>query len=159
MKRLYPIVLGIFFLVSCGGKDILDEEREFGRDIWNRFTPETFEFTVNDIDAYYNVDLTVTIDTALFRYDHFPVYLDLKSPDGESRRFNGQVDFKQLGTWRGEEQGQYRVICGPMRNYMSFNSKGHHTLEVGQTTSQYDLEGIHSVAVHIYKVKLDYDKL
>ena len=159
MKKIIPIVLGVLLFASCGGKNILDEDREFNRDIWNRFTPESFEFQVNNTNDYYNIDLTVAIDTAIYRYRQFPVYLELKSPDGESRRFNGQVDFMERGSWRGEEQGPYRVITGRMRSYMSFNSKGHHTLEVGQTTSQYDLEGIHSIKANIYKVKLDYDKL
>lgn len=32
-------------------------------------------------------------------------------------------------------------------------------MEVGQATSQYDLEGVHSMGLNIYKVDLDYGDL
>lgn len=157
MKRLLPLLAAITLLVSCSSKNVIDEERVFDRNIWNRFTPEVFHFDVPDADGFYNIDITVAIDPARYRYDHVPLAINLISANGETRRILTSVALKENDHWRGEMQENYRVATGRIRSYFSFNSKGAYTMEVGQQTSQYDLEGMHSVAVHIVKTKLDYD--
>ena len=144
MKRhpYYLLPLTLLLLVACSGKDIADTEHLMKGDRWNRFTPELFDFNVSNIDNYYNIDLTAAIDTSLFRYSELPVMLILKSPGGEERQFYGAIVFKDKDRWRGEMADGYRVATGRIRSYFSFNHKGSHTLDVSQTTSQYDLEGV-----------------
>ena len=159
MKELTIALLGVCLFCSCGNKKILDESHTFDRNIWNRFTMEEFSFNVPNIDNYYNIDITVAVDTIRYRYDMVPIAVNLISPDGEKRRILTSVALKEKGRWRGEMQDGYRTAQGRVRSYFSFNHKGQHRMEVGQQTSQYDLEGIYSVAVHIEKAKLDYSNL
>lgn len=147
-----------FTFASCG-KHILNEEREFSEDIWNRFTPEVFETHVGNIDAYYNIDLTVSIDTAIFRYTSLPLTVNIYSPNGEHRMFYSEVPLKENGRWKGEIDDGRRKASTHVRTFFSFNGKGEHRIEIGQATSQYDLEGIHSIELDIYKIKLDYGDL
>lgn len=146
-------------LFSCGGKKILDEEREFAGNTWNRFSPEVFEATVNNIQDYYNIDLTVSVDTALFRYNSLPLTVNIYSPNGEHRMFYSEVTLKENGRWKGEADDSLRTVGTHVRTFFSFNGKGSHRIEIGQATSQYDLEGVHSIEMDIYKVKLDYGDL
>lgn len=152
---LFPVLL----LVSCGGKTIVDDEREFENNVWNRFTPEKFEAGISNTDAYYNIDLTVKIDTAVFRYSSLPLTVNIYSPNGEHRMFYAEVAFRENDRWKGEVQDGQRSVTTHIRTFFSFNSKGDHRIEIGQATSQYDLEGIHSIELDIYKVKLDYGDL
>ena len=145
-------------LASCN-KNILDEEREFGGDTWNRFTPEVFETQVNNVEAYYNIDLTVSIDTTVFRYTSLPLTVNIYSPNGEHRMFYSEVPLKENGRWKGETDDGRRKASTHIRTFFSFNGKGEHRIEIGQATSQYDLEGIHSIELEIYKIKLDYGDL
>jgi gliding motility-associated lipoprotein GldH len=156
MKKILPLLLGTLLLASCGKKTLIDDERTFNGDVWNRFTPEVFEFDVSNTENFYDIDLTVSIDTLKYRYDIVPVTVNLYSPNSERRMFYAEVPLKLNGRWRGEVVDGRRTVSNHIRTFFSFNSVGKHRMEVGQATSQYDLEGIHSLQLNIYKVDLDY---
>ena len=161
MKKTLPILLllSLLTLASCGKKVLVDDERTFDSDVWNRFTPQVYEIDVRNIQDFYNIDLTVSIDTQTYRYDVVPVTVNLYSPNSERRMFYAEVPLKLNGRWRGEVVDGRRTVSNHIRTYFSFNAKGTHRMEVGQATSQYDLEGIHSLQLNIYKVALDYPDL
>lgn len=160
MKHTLPILaLTLTLLTACSNKILVDDERTFDGDRWNRFTPEVFEIDVDNIEDFYNIDLSVSIDTALYRYESVPVTINLYSPNSERRMFYAEVPLKLNGRWRGEVVDGRRTASRHIRTFFSFNSKGEHRMEVGQATSQYDLEGIHSLRLNIYKVELDYGDL
>ncbi|MBQ8703040.1 MAG: hypothetical protein IJ524_01535 [Bacteroidales bacterium] len=161
---LFTALAALLLLGACGKNTIAEEEHLLAGDQWNRFTPEHFDIAVGNIENYYNIDLTAAIDTSRFRYSELPVMLILKSPGGEERQFYGAIVFKGKSEdaghpvrWRGEMVDGYRVATGRIRSYFSFNHKGVHTLDVSQATSQYDLEGVHSIALTVSKAKVDYD--
>ena len=158
-KTLLLLAAATMLLASCGSKNMIDEVRTFDKNVWNRFKPEVFNLDVKNIDNYYDIEITVSIDTAVYRYEDMPLTVNIYSPNSERRMFYANVPFKQNGRWRGEVIDGYRTVTQHIRTFFSFNSKGEHTMEVGQATSQYDLEGIHSMGVHIYKVDLDYPDL
>ena len=81
----------------------------------------------------------------------------LEAPGGEERQFYGTVLFKDNDRWRGQIKDGYRTASGRIRSYFSFNNKGTHHLRVSQATSQYDLEGIHSLRLTVTKAPVDYD--
>ena len=151
----------VFLFVSCSHKPVFDEERLFDRDVWNRFTPEQFEINVDNIENYYNIDFTVSIDTGRYRYDAVPLMVILTSPGGEERQFYSTVALSENGRPRGEMQPSRdgnracRVVTGRIRSYFSFNHKGTHRVAVSQATSQYDLEGIHAVRLTVTQAKLE----
>ncbi len=159
MKRILPIILTLMTLASCGKKTLVDDERTFANNRWNRFSPEVFDIQVKDIQDFYNIDLTVSIDTQVYRYESVPVTVNLYSSNSERRMFYADVPLKLNGRWRGEVIDGRRVASKHIRTFFSFNSNGDHRMEVGQATSQYDLEGIHSIQLKIYKVELDYPDL
>lgn len=158
MRHLFPILLvALMALTSCSGNTVYNDEHIFDGNTWNRFTPEVYAINISNIDNYYNIDFSVAVDTTTYRYDEVPVLIELKSPGGEQRQFYGHVVLREKGRWRGEMKDGYRQVNGRIRNYFSFNAKGEHQMEVRHTTSQYDLEGIHSLTVTLTKAKIDYD--
>lgn len=159
MKKILLAIFGVLLLCSCN-KPLLDDERTFDKGVWNRFTPEVYEVNVGNIEDYYNIDVTAVIDTAVYRYKTVPLLFNIYSPNGEQRSFYAEVPFTENGRWRGEMlpgTKSMRTADRRIRSFFSFNSTGKHRMEIVQTTSQYDLEGIHSIRVTISKAPLDYD--
>ncbi len=159
MKKILFAIISTLLLCSCTNKSILDDERTFDNGVWNRFTPEVFEVNVGNIEDYYNIDVTAVIDTAVYRYQTVPLLFNIYSPAGEQRSFYAEVPFTENGRWRGEmlPNSTLRTANRRIRAFFSFNSTGTHRMEIGQTTSQYDLEGIRSIHVTISKAPLDYE--
>lgn len=151
------VSVSLAFSACHRGNTIFDEQRTFEHDVWNHFKPEEFNIDVANEMDYYNIDITVCVDTAIYRYNDFPCMAILKSPSGEIRQFYHTVSLKEKGRWRGEQNGRYRTVQGRVRSYFTFNRKGEYQLQISQITGQYDLEGVHSLQMKVEKTKLDYD--
>ena len=149
----------MILFAACGNKTVIDDERLFGKNVWNRFTPEVFDIGLNNVDDYFNIDIAVSVDTDVFRYQTLPLTVNLYSPNGEHRFFYADMPLKEQGRWKGEMKDGYRVVERRVRSFFSFNGTGTHRIEIGQATSQYDLEGVHSVRLYIENTKVDYDDL
>lgn len=157
MKRnILPFLLTISLLTSCNKGIVLNEGHTFNAP-WNRFTPLQFEIDIPDADRYFHVDYTVTIDTAVFRYDRLPLVVDIYSNDGTHRHISPVVPLKENGRWKGEQHGSNRIVMARIHNFFTFNQKGNYRYEVKQATSQYDLEGVRAFSVHIEEAKLEYN--
>lgn len=154
------LLISLLTLAACGSKVVIDDERTFGGNVWNRFSPEVFEIDLSNTDDYFNIDIAVSIDTARFRYDMLPLTVNLYSPGGEHRFFYADMPLKEKGRWKGEMTADgYRVVQRRVRPFFSFNGTGTHRIEIGQGTSQYDLEGVRSVRLYVENTKVDYDDL
>lgn len=158
-KKALLTACAALLLAACGQKKVTDERHEFKQDVWNRFSPEVFDITVKNNRDYYNIDFTVEVDTALYRYENVPFLVEMDSPAGEHRQFFPAVILKEHGVWRGESQGPYRKVRGRIRSYFSFNHEGVHRLSVKHTTPQYNLEGIHALTVTVERTEVDYGDL
>lgn len=138
---------------------LLCEERTFANNVWNSQTPEVFEINITDPDAYYTITFSVAIDTAVYRYEDFPFYANIFTPDGAHRHLSPQFPVKQYGRWKGEMRNGYRVITKQLYEYFPFSKAGKQRIEVKQATSQFNLEGIHAFAIDIKKADLDFEKM
>lgn len=157
-KTILPLLLSLLLATACSKSNIIHEEnRVFNTNTWNRFTPEKFEVKVDNVEDYYNIDFTVSVDTMLYRYDHFPVMVIMQSPSGEERQFYHTIQLKENGRWRGEIADGYRQVKGRARSYFSFNHTGTHILNISHQTPQFDLEGIHAFGIQVERTKLHYD--
>ena len=159
MKKLLPLLCGALLLLAACRRDaaITDTTLTFPTGTWNHFQPEQLDVRVDNVEDYYDNDLTVSVDTARYRYSEFPVRFELTSPAGESRQFYSKVTLKENGRWRGEAEGGLRTVKGRVRSYFSFNHAGTHSLSLYQTTGQFDLEGIHSLRLQITRATVDYN--
>ena len=137
----------------------LDEERTFANDVWCKQSPEVFELDVADANTFYSVEYSIAIDTAVYRYETFPFYTDIYTPDGTHRHLTPEFQVKQYGRWKGEDRDGYRVITKQLFDYFSFNKAGKQRIEVKQATSQYNLEGVHAFSIKIQKANLDFEKM
>ena len=166
--RLY--LLSFLFLLSliatsCGGKNILiDETREFDHAVWQRFSPESFDIKVDNADDYYRIDFEVVVDSALMRNPQLPLTVNFYSPDGERRMFYAYINLTENGRWKGQmlkgrpKEG-IRVIRQTIKPFFTFNSAGTYRMDIGQATSQYDLDGVYSLRLDIERTEIDYKAL
>ena len=72
MKKLLYFSLAALLFAACGNSILYDEERTFNNNVWNGFTPEVYTLDINNIEDYYNIDITVAVDTARYRFS--PLY-------------------------------------------------------------------------------------
>ena len=180
LKTFFIFHFSFFLLFACSGsnnndsitdsngsatetksapKGSLDEERTFANNVWNTETPEVFEFDVTDPNNYYSIEYSIAIDTAVYRYETFPFYTDIYTPDGTRRHLTPEFPVKQYGRWKGENHDGYRVITKQLYEFFSFNKAGKQRIEVRQATPQYNLEGIHAFKIKIKKVNIDFEKM
>ena len=155
MKKLLILLTTTLLLAACQQAPLFDEQRHLPSGIWNRFTPETFTIDVAKPETYYNINIEIAVDTAHFRYTSLPLTVNLYSPNSERRMFYAEIPLTENGRPKGEMSGGYRIVNQRVRSYFSFNSRGEHRMEIGQATSQYDLEGIDHIRLHIEKAPLD----
>lgn len=101
INRIALLAVTTILLVSCTNKSVIDEVRTFDSDKWNRFSPEVFNLDVKNIDNFYDIDICVSVDTAVFRYEDLPLTVNLYSSNRERRMFYANVPLKQNGRWRG----------------------------------------------------------
>ena len=78
MKRFLPLLLVSLILASCN-KIVYNDTRSFNNSTWMRFEPETFEFSVKNIEKCYNIVATVKIDTTLYKGFDFPLVVDMQN--------------------------------------------------------------------------------
>ncbi|MBR1765438.1 MAG: hypothetical protein IJ745_00175 [Bacteroidales bacterium] len=153
------LTLGIF---SCGGKDTLvDDTRTFGDKGWNRFKPEVFSVDVKDADNYYQIDFEVVVDTSLMRTNTLPLTVNLFSPSGDRRMFYASISLIENNRWKGEPQpGRtkegLRLLRQTIRPFFTFNSNGEFRMEIGQASSQFDLDAVKSFRLDIERTEIDY---
>lgn len=160
-------------LLSCGGNSnssqggdaaantpgTLTGSRTFDNNVWNSQQPEVFTIDITAPDDYYSFDLSVDIDTAVYRYQNVPFYIDIYTPDGAHRHLTPEMRIKQYDRWKGEMRDGYRHITQRIYEYFPFSKAGKQRIEVRQATSQFDLEGIHAIDISIQKADLDIEKM
>lgn len=160
-RKLFALASAILLLCAgCGQKPLHDESRTFANDTWMRFEPEHFMVNVTNTDDCFNIEVFVTVDTARYRESSIPLMLEVESPDHEKRTLFSTLPLRNLnGNCLGSFTDEGYLVCHQtVRDYYFFNSKGVHTLTLGQRTSKYEIKGIKELRLTINKAELEYPK-
>lgn len=160
MKIRHIIISLIVFatLCSCSQKVILDENRTFNNDTWQRFQPEKFSVTPASTDDCYNFLVTVTIDTNRFHEAGLPIIMEIENADHEKRTlFSTLLLRNHEGHWLGafDDNGTI-TITQMVRQFFFFNNTTPHSISLGQRTNKYEIYGISNLHFKIEKSKLEY---
>lgn len=146
------ILLAGLCLAGCGKKMLLDETHNFPDSKWLRFEPEEFLFEVSDIDACYNLTVTVSYDTTVLTDRMLPLSVDYFSDPNEQHHLTRDIVLvDRQGVRRGEVLGQFCTITDTIGRYQMFNRKGEYTYRVKQRTSRYEMGGISSLGLKVEK--------
>lgn len=158
-KKIFPFMLiALLTLASCHKKgDLLNDQRIFAGNNWQRFDTQTFEIKVPTNDECYNLYTIVEIDTAKVKDDALPLNINLYSPNGEHRMFRTLVNLRNRnGLWLGEMKDGYMVYAHKARANFFFNVDGTHKMEISQGTSHYDLPCVHSLTLKVEQAIIEY---
>lgn len=147
----------LLLFASCGSKTIYDDSHTFAGDIWKRFEPEQFEADIKNVDDCYDIYVTVTVDTALFRENALPLTMKLSNDNRETRTLFGTVILRNReGTWMGQFDNQGRLTCRhKLRDYFFFNSAGRQDIQISQRTSKYEIRGVKRLGLSIIKAEVE----
>jgi len=155
MKKLIPLLFVLPLLCSCG-KTLFHESHTFTNDTWMRFEPETFNIGINNVDDYYDIVMTVSIDTNIYTSRNFPLVVNMTSDEGETRMVYADIPLfeSKSGKRTGKLEGSVQSASGKAWKYLCFNRKGNFKLEVKQGTSKYEISGVKAFAVDVEKAQM-----
>lgn len=122
-----------------------------------RFEPEEFIVNVPSEEDYYNIEMTICLDTNIFKGKEFPLVVNMISSEGEQRMFDAHIplfNFKEGGRI-GTFEKTFQTSSNLVRKYLSFNRKGDFKLQIKQGTSKYELHGIKSIGVKVEKADME----
>lgn len=122
-----------------------------------RFEPEEFIVNVPSEEDYYNIEMTICLDTNIFKGKEFPLVVNMISSEGEQRMFDAHIplfNFKE-GSRIGTFEDTFQTSSNIVRKYLSFNRKGDFKLQIKQGTSKYELHGIKSIGVKVEKADME----
>lgn len=159
MKRFtlsFLLATCFVLLTACGSKTVFDETREFSS-AWNRFKPEVFIVDISKPDGFYDLYLTVCVDTARYHANTLPVNVNIESSAGERRMFPSTVTLRdKKNEWKGEWRDGLLIVDQRIRDCLSFNNSGEHQIKIGQATHYYEIAGIRSLRFHIEPTEMDF---
>lgn len=147
---LFALALGCYLLAACGNKVCIDETHNFNNNTWLRFEPEEFHFDVKDIDAGYNVIVTLRYDTVAYPASTLPLVVDYFSDTNELRNYEHLLRLKQVdGKRLGETLGEYCTVVDTLDAMRIYNRKGTYTYRIKQATSKYEIYGFSSLSFKV----------
>ena len=152
-----------FFLLlaGCSPSDTVYEGSvDFAGGKWLRFEPRELKVDIPDADECYELHISAVIDTALYHEAALPLTLKVTSGHGESRTLFADLllharDGHSLGQ---PNAGSRLVFTQRIREYFYFNSKGSHTVTIGQRTSRYEIDGIQRLTFTVRKAHIELPK-
>lgn len=145
-------LVAAFCLAGCGNNVLLDETHSLPDNKWLRFEPEEFHFEVSDINACYNLSITVNYDTTLLTDRTLPLSVDYFSDVNEQHHLTRDIPLiDHQGNRRGDVLGRYCTISDTIGRYQVFNRKGEYTYRIKQRTSRYEMNGVSSINLKVVK--------
>lgn len=152
---LLTLLAGSLMCASCGQQTLIDETHPLADNTWMRFEPEVFHFDISDIDACYNIYLTVCYDTTLVRMDKIPLVIDFYADSNELHNIMPTLHFTdRKGVRRGTLSGNYCTVTDTLDRYRFYNRAASYTYRIKQGTSRYELPGISSVSLKVEEADL-----
>lgn len=151
MNRILVLLL-IVLLASCGKNTLVEKERIFDNNTWNRFDKLNFEFPVEKENGYYNIKLVVKHD-GNFEENQLPVYLILNTSSGEERMKEVSFLLKDKGVLQGEKQENVYSVTKDVWTSIMIADKGKCTVSIENIYPKYDSFGIHSVSLVVEKAE------
>ena len=162
MKKnlLYFLLLTSSFLLPAGcspSDTVYEGSVDFAGGKWLRFEPHELKVDIPNADDCYELIITAVIDTALYHQSALPLTLKVTSGQGETRTLFADLllharDGHSLGQ---PDAGSRLVFTQRVREYFYFNTKGTHTVTIGQRTSRYEIDGIQRLTFTVRKAHIE----
>ncbi len=153
MKKYLLIIVSIFALTACNRGKIYEKRQQFDNYTWNRFKPLFFEVTVKDIEAEYNVYLTLRHITQ-YPYDNLKVNLTIYSPDGEERTTMHTFLIKDTnGNFLSLGAGDLWDLKLLVKGKYIFNKKGTYKFQIDNLMDYFDIVGLVDLGLVVEKSK------
>jgi len=124
MKKIGLFLLLAAFLVSCGSKTIMNQQKSFKDKKWDRNQVLTYAINITDTAARYDISTTIKY------FDHFPfdkvlLTFVLDDPSGEKR--TSELDLlirNNEGRFLGTKSGDTIIKKFTIRNNYRFKAIG-----------------------------------
>jgi len=124
MKNIILLFFLAAFLVSCGSKKIIEQQKSFADKKWQRAQQLTYVFNITDTAATYNI-LAEVKHFDNFPFDRIQLSFSLEDPSGEKRISEHDLVIRnKQGLFLGKKVGDTIKMDFAIRNQYRFKAPG-----------------------------------
>jgi len=146
MKKIFPLLLLVILITSCGNNEVLRISQQFNNQSWDRFDILNFEMDVEK-DQLLDMDLLLTL-TPNFKYDYLDLNITFNTPSGStlSRNYKFQLNDKN-GINKAVPNGEFLDYKLLIRKEMKFSKNGSCKIRVENKMTKITTLGIKSLGI------------
>jgi gliding motility-associated lipoprotein GldH len=147
--KLLSVLVSIFFLSSCSNNTVFESYHKFENLNWKRFDIQKFEFEVENIDAEYDVFLSIRHIPEI-PYKEMLINYTIYTPSGDMRSNDLTMElYNNEGNKLSECLGDLCDFVYPIRTSMKFSELGTIKFEIENKYTRVDMPGIMEVGLII----------
>ncbi len=145
----YFIFLSLAF-GACSEKGVIENQsKKIEGNVWNEKEPISFDFTIKDTVAYFDVFLTLRNDVN-YRWSNVYLFSDLTFPNGKTRRDTLEITLAdKYGNWTGNNSGTIITTTAKLINHRKFPLSGAYKIDVTHGMRVKELENVLNVGLKI----------
>lgn len=141
----------ISMLFSCDSSGTFDEMKRIHESNWNRQEKFSFDFTITDTAAYYNVYVQIR-NTTDYPYSNLFLFLTTKDPSGNLSKDTLECLLAAPdGKWLGKGMGKLKDNRVLIKKDFRWNTAGNYQLTIEQAMRKEILSGIADIGLRIEK--------
>lgn len=154
MKKYFLIIAALIVIASCTSKNkVFDKSVKFDNYDWNMDKVVSFDVTIEDTAATYNVYLPVR-HTENYPYDGLLINVTYTSPNGEEHTKNHKLTFRDAdGKFTGDGSGEIWDENPVIMEKANFNAKGTYKFEIINDMPTTPTQGIMELGLRVEKNK------
>lgn len=152
MKRLFFLVVPLFFFASCDTIDVYEKTEAFSTHDWSSSEKISFVFTITDTVSSYNL-FAVVRHTDAYHFNNMWLQLTTVSPDNKVTDQQVKLKLGDNQRWLGSPMDdiiEHRVL---MNRYPVKLHAGNYTFTMQQIMREDPLQYVMNAGIRVEKVK------
>jgi gliding motility-associated lipoprotein GldH len=151
IKKNLPLLLSLFFCVSCDTQTIYNEILSIPEGAWHSTMPAYFDVEVSDTLTYNTIYLQIS-NTVSYKYQNIYLFVTVFLPNGQVARDTVNCDLaNNYGEWYGKGIGSTKTLHLPYRTNFLFPYTGLYKFYIEQAMRDDTLKGIKAIGLKISK--------
>lgn len=145
------LILALVVFQSCGPTPVFSELQEVSSEGWTTMQPLTFDFSVDDVESKYELQLVIAHQTS-YRYQNIYFNIITSFPDRPSKEEELSVDLaEKSGKWLGDCSTRECDTKVYLLENFKFPATGNYSFEISQYTRNENLKGVNSLELRLLK--------
>lgn len=151
LSSIFPIVLLVFSLFSCGPEQLFKDSQKMAQNIWSYDDSVSFQFEITDTTETLDVLLYLN-HTEDYAYQNLYFTLGIAYPDGVKTLDTLSINVSdKMGMRKAKCRGGSCQLYTALMKHVRFQQAGKYRFIFNQFTRIDSLAGIHELGLYIEK--------